>query len=178
MKNFTNPIQSTIEAYDNIIEPEIEQKYELKLSPNEFTNKDDIIGFLQNEPDPFQFLSEDKFEKTYKTSTKPEYELLIMLSKRVNTLERQVYSFFTLIGDFGGFNGAIVIFPSLFLSFYSYRMFNASLLEDLPVRTGKKKNHQKLNMLKKKLFAGTPIENINEEDISDLHSEVNKVTKM
>ena len=116
MKNSTNPIQSIIEDFGTIIEPGIEKAFQLSLSPNEFTNKDDYLGFLHNEPDPFQFLSEDKFEKiTYKASDETKYAFLIVLSKRLNTYERQVYSIFALVGDFGGFNGAILGLASFFL---------------------------------------------------------------
>lgn len=47
------------------------------------------------------------------------------MSDKVNRLERQVYTFMTFIGDVGGFNGAIIIVPSFFLSIYAGRMFNA-----------------------------------------------------
>ena len=54
---------------------EKESEYVLRLSPNKFTNNDDYIGFLQNEPDPFEFLSEDKLERTtYKTSKEAKYK--------------------------------------------------------------------------------------------------------
>ena len=46
MKNYTNPIQETIEVYDFSIEPKIKKSFSLSLSPNEFSNKDDSFGFL------------------------------------------------------------------------------------------------------------------------------------
>ena len=67
------------------------------------------------------------------------FSVEFILSNKKHILERQVYTLFALIGDFGGFNGAIIIFPSLFMSFYSSSLFHASLLEDLPVRQAKKK---------------------------------------
>ena len=104
------------------------------MSPNEFTDKDDTLGFLHNEPEPFEFLSEDNLEKVITTADTASYEFEIFLSKKKNSYERQPYTIFALLGDFGGFNGAILGFASFFLSFYSSRMFSASLLEDLPVR--------------------------------------------
>ena len=40
----------------------------------------------------------------------------------------------SLIGDFGGFQGAIIMFPVFFLSFYASNMFESSLLEGTPVK--------------------------------------------
>ena len=84
----------------------------------------------------------------------------MLLSRKENSLERQYYTFLDLIGDFGGFFGAIVIFPPMFLSFYSSRMFGASLLEDLPVRTPKSKKRSQINQLQKKLYTDAPIEKL------------------
>ena len=55
---------------------------------------------------------------------------------------------FELLGDFGGFSGAILIAPSYFLTFYSSRMFASSIVEDLPKnkkRKRKAKHNRKLN---------------------------------
>ena len=44
----------------------------------------------------------------------------------------------TLIGDIGGFQGAIFMIPAFILSFYTPKMFEASLLSDMPVKKPKK----------------------------------------
>ena len=45
----------------------------------------------------------------------------------------------TLIGDIGGFNSAVLIFPTFLLSWYNKKMFSASLYEELPVKKKKSK---------------------------------------
>ena len=55
----------------------------------------------------------------------------------------------------GGFNGAVIAFPSIFLSFYSASMFAASLLQELPIRDEKLNDRKRTNILKKKLSDGT-----------------------
>ena len=44
-----------------------------------------------------------------------------------------------LLGDIGGFTGAIIIFPTYFMSWYSSRMFLASVYQDIPVEKNEKK---------------------------------------
>lgn len=53
-------------------------------------------------------------------------------------MERQVYTFFTFIGDIGGFNGAIIMFPAFFVSKYTVKMYETSIYSELPVKKGKK----------------------------------------
>ena len=46
----------------------------------------------------------------------------------------------TLVGDVGGFNGAAIIFPLYFLSFFSEMMFKQAVAEDMPVKVKSSKN--------------------------------------
>ena len=55
-------------------------------------------------------------------------------------LERTSYTLFTLIADVGGFNGAIILFPSYFLSWYSARQFQSAVYVDTIVKKKKKRN--------------------------------------
>ena len=50
-----------------------------------------------------------------------------------------------MLGDIGGFNGAIIIFPSYLMSWYAQRMFNASIYEDMPVKKSRSKQRGKDN---------------------------------
>ena len=84
MKNLTNPVQETMEFYNCDIEPETKFYGHLSLSPNEFTDNDDSIGFLSFEPEPYLFLSEDKLEKAKFASEKAELSFIIELSKKEN----------------------------------------------------------------------------------------------
>ena len=63
-----------------------------------------------------------------------------VLSDKRRLIERQAYTFMILVGDIGGFTGAIIGLPSLILSWYSNRMFSASVFSKLPVEEKKKKN--------------------------------------
>ena len=51
----------------------------------------------------------------------------MQLSENKYIYERSVYTFFTLIGDVGGFNGAIIILPTFVMAIYSKRMYKGSI---------------------------------------------------
>ena len=57
--------------------------------------------------------------------------------------ERATYTFFTVLGDVGGFNGAIVIFPAYIMSYYSQQMYNKSVAAETPIRRPARRNKQK-----------------------------------
>ena len=57
----------------------------------------------------------------------PQVEITIYLSSKKIIYERTKYSFFTLLSDFGGFYGAIIMIPNLFFSFYAQNMFSKSI---------------------------------------------------
>ena len=64
----------------------------------------------------------------------PKASMTIMLSDTRYKYTRSKYTFFQLLGDFGGFNGAIIMLPTVLVSFYTQRMFNAAVARDTPVR--------------------------------------------
>ena len=76
----------------------------------------------------------------------PGSEFHFTLSDRKRTIERSFYSFMTLIGDVGGFNSAIILFPTFIMSFFSSRIFDSSVYSDMP----KKKKYKKRNGLNNK----------------------------
>ena len=43
-----------------------------------------------------------------------------------------------LLGDVGGFGGAILMFPTIFLSFISERMYRKAIAEDMPIKKAQK----------------------------------------
>ena len=51
----------------------------------------------------------------------------------------------TLIGDFGGFNGAIIILPSLFMNWYSSKMFDAAIAQEIPTKKRSKRSKKNNN---------------------------------
>ena len=56
--------------------------------------------------------------------------------------EQRVYTLLTLISDIGGFQGVIYMFPAFLLSFYTPKMFEVSLLSDMPVKRPKKQRRR------------------------------------
>ena len=69
----------------------------------------------------------------------PKFKIVYRLSNVLHQSERKVYSVFTMIGDIGGFNGAIIILPSFILAQYSGRMFSSSIQEEIQVSKKSKK---------------------------------------
>ena len=60
------------------------------------------------------------------------------MSDRVTYHERKAYTFMDLLGDFGGFNDAIIFIVSTLFAGYSARMFEASISTKLDNATRKK----------------------------------------
>ena len=111
-----------------------------KLAINEFTNNDDSLGFLSSENDPYTFMSVESFEKTIEDQDDylPNIEFRLELADTLHESERQVYTVFTMIGDIGGFNGAIIILPSFLMAQYSGAMYTSAIQEEIPSRKQKK----------------------------------------
>ena len=53
--------------------------------------------------------------------------ITMQLSENKYIYERSVYTFFNLIADVGGFNGAIIILPTFVMAIYSKRMYKGSI---------------------------------------------------
>ena len=69
----------------------------------------------------------------------PLVEVILELSDIKRIYVRQAYTFMTLIGDIGGFNSAVLVFPVYLMAWYSERMYQSSVYQELPV---KKKNRR------------------------------------
>ena len=63
-----------------------------------------------------------------------DIQIQFQLSKNKKSIEIHSYTFMLLLGDIGGFNGAIIIFPTYVMSWYSSRMFLASVYQEMPVK--------------------------------------------
>ena len=102
--------------------------YTVTLAENEFLNQDDYVGFLTREPEPQTFLShESQVFSQERSDGEASLYIKFSLSENKHIYERDVYALFTLIGDVGGFNGAIVILPSFLMAIYSNRMYQSSI---------------------------------------------------
>ena len=78
-----------------------------------------------------------------------------------------------LIGDIGGFNGAVFIFPAFFLSWYNQKMFTSSLYEELPVKKKKSKDNSYSSLQRKIASNQSFNDGLAPDDISSLISEAN-----
>ena len=70
--------------------------------------------------------------------------------------QRKAYTFLTLLGDYGGFNGAIVFLLSFLMTSYSANLYESAIAGELKYQQRKAKTSQKhkqthLNHLKAKL---------------------------
>ena len=83
---------------------------------------------MEEEPEPKTFLSIESINKAYiKEPTGnftdlqdyPTFETLFQLSTSKKAYERQAYTILELLGDFGGFNDAMVMLVGLVVSFYN-----------------------------------------------------------
>ena len=119
----------------------------VELAPNEFSSEDDYIGlFDSSEPEPETFFSSDKVSPypvdlpltSVDGLKQPRAQFEIKLSTKMYEDERKVYTLMTLFGDIGGFQGVIFMIPAFLLSFYTPKMFEVSLLSEMPVKRPKK----------------------------------------
>ena len=124
----------------------------MSLSPNKFEDNKDFFGFASEYfVDETEYLTVDKVVASEELITKldfllkdiaypgttkalPSARIIIELSDTKNTYKREPYTFFALLGDFGGFNGAIIMFPALLMSFYTPRMYAAAVAQETPIR--------------------------------------------
>lgn len=103
-------------------------------------------------------MSIDSLEKIVEESSHPwpHIEVRLELSDTKYESERQVYTFFTMIGDIGGFNSAIIILPAFLMTQYSDRMYTAAIQEEIPRReTRKRKREQPLARVEQWTLSGS-----------------------
>ena len=102
------------------------------------------MGIFAPEPEPYEFLTYDQTVKEVSTSRQDffRYEHFIELSEKQLVMSRTFYSFFQLISDIGGFNGAIIILPAFLMGIYSSKMYEAELTKEVPVRDSSEGKNQ------------------------------------
>ena len=62
--------------------------------------------------------------------------MLFSLNNLSATHEREVYTVMDALGDFGGFNDGIILFPAIIMQIYSKNMFLQYLFSLLPIKQG------------------------------------------
>ena len=78
----------------------------------------------------------------------PKTEFSFQLSHFRHTYTRQRYNFFMMLGDLGGFNGAIIAFPAFLMAFYTNKGFQTQISEHTPVRKDRAKRGKKYHSVK------------------------------
>ena len=66
----------------------------------------------------------------------------IVLSDKFWNIERQRYSAMNLLGDFGGFNDGLMIFPSAIMGVYGSYFFTRMVAKEVPVKKRRNKKKQ------------------------------------
>ena len=93
---------------------------------------------IQNEPEPVSFFNIEYkgvlYDSYYEDVLGLKFTTKFVLSDVSKTYEREVYSFMEALGDFGGFNDGIVLFPAIFMSIYAEKMFHQNLFSQLPLK--------------------------------------------
>ena len=101
-----------------------------------------LLGLFTSEPETTNFIELQtpiiRTESYNKTEARPKLELNFGLSTKKTTYEREAYTLFILLGDVGGFNGAIITLPVIIMSTYSARMYEQSIASELPARRRRK----------------------------------------
>ena len=136
MKDHEEPLKEFQTAYTmNLVEPTTYKAENfvfervVYLEPNEFTDMTDPVGLFETEYEPSRYLlpgsKETTTEKVVEStndararypdrpnSALPSSQALFALGQKQHVYERSKYTLFTLIGDLGGFLGAVVLVPS------------------------------------------------------------------
>ncbi|CAI2385568.1 unnamed protein product [Moneuplotes crassus] len=132
LKDYKNPIQHMIDdgLYWELI-PNFRKKTDIFLRKNEASFEDNYVqlGFPQ----------EAEFYQVAETTDRLESEstegdmlsIYLRIDKITDIYERQIYSIGELLGQTGGFYGALIGFGSLFLTIFSERLFVSSVLRKI-----------------------------------------------
>ena len=99
----------------------------------------------------------------------------------MNEYSRTAYTFFILLGDVGGFNGAIIIFPAFVFSFYSASMYEKSLSQGTLVReidSNKRVRAYEAQQNKKRIKKNAMSSHgLTEEDLNEIEKQFKTVNK-
>ena len=68
-----------------------------------------------------------------------EFSINMRLHNIERVYERQSYTFMMMVGDIGGFNGAVIVVPSLFMSYYSSIMYQYEVTSQIPIKKKRSK---------------------------------------
>ena len=63
-----------------------------------------------------------------------EFSINVRLHNIERVYERQSYTFMMMVGDIGGFNSAVIVVPTLFMSYYSSLMYQYEVTSEIPIK--------------------------------------------
>ena len=144
MKNDKEPIYEVCKYFEVDVNS---SDIVIEIGPNEFSDFNDKVGLISQEVEPYEFGSIMDVKESKGTSM----NISLIQSDKKKTYERTTWTFFSFIGDVGGFNGAIGIFPTFIMSYYSSHMYQASVFNDVPVTSKRKSKKRSISALEKKL---------------------------
>ena len=99
----------------------------------------DPVGLFEQEVEPKKFFidvdvqGQSYLQESGKHDGLAQARVQLHLSDRKHIYNRQKYSLFMLLSDFGGFQGAVIMIPYNIMSFYAASMLAKSLTSQLPV---------------------------------------------
>ena len=65
--------------------------------------------------------------------------LELVISNQKHEHEREFYKLMTLVGDIGGFQGAVIMLPAFLMSLYTPKMFEVSIASEMPIKKKRKR---------------------------------------
>ena len=152
MQDVADPIKSLEHFYTfkplATIDRRLRVEYE--LASNDFIDQRDLLGIMDQEPEPYKFLQIDnKFEseryhKEQINIVQRDYsvELTFKLTEKKYTFERNFYNFITMASDIGGFTDFVIIIPTFIMAYYSKKMYMSQIYTEIPVKQSQKLRHK------------------------------------
>ena len=72
-----------------------------------------------------------------------EFSINVRLHNIERVYERQSYTFMMMVGDIGGFNGAVIVIPTLFMSYYNSLMYQYEVTSEIPIKKKRSRKQKK-----------------------------------
>ncbi|CAI2359868.1 unnamed protein product [Moneuplotes crassus] len=132
LKDYKKPVQYMID--DGLfweLVPDFRKKTDIFLRKNEALLEDNYVQLGFPKEEEFYQVAEtnDRFES--ESSKGDLLSIYLRIDKITDTYERQIYSIGELLGQAGGFYGALIGIGSVFLFIFSERLFVSSVLRKI-----------------------------------------------
>ena len=77
----------------------------------------------------------------------------------------------TLLGDFGGFNGSMVMIPTFLMSYISSIMYKLAITEDMPIKRKGRPQNDSSSSLVSKVLSNNDQASLSTKDVATLTRE-------